>query len=551
LKFDVGDSEIINHKPKIENAVLNEVKDPQSTIAMSRVLSFATLTAAGFILGRVSGLLREIVVSARFGLSAELDAYFLAYIVPAIMDNLVAGSTIVAAVMPTFARFLMVGQRDEFWRVASVITNLVLLVSGVLTILGMIFAAPIIAWLAPSMAASTQAIAAALLAIVMPTLFLSALLNMLMAALNALDRFVGPALVFLALNVGIIGTVLLLSPFIGIYSVALGFLIGVIFQLLVQIFELRAERARYSFVLDLRHPAFREVGIAFLPIVLLALVVQINLLVDKSMASALPTGSISALQYADTLLGTFYMLGTSLGIAVFPSLSRLAATNDFENTARAVTTSIRLLIFILMPLTLLLMLFSVPMVGVILGRGRFDAHAIQMTAYALTLYAVGLIALGALYVLQRAFFALSAGTVPLIVGAGAIIVHLALNLALIPIFAHAGIALSVALTALFSAFTLLILFAWRVPTFKVAPIFGFLAQCALLSAVIVGADWILSELLHIQSKTLMDWLIALTLAGISGIVYFLIALALKMPEPQMLVRVLDKFTAQFARRGAR
>jgi putative peptidoglycan lipid II flippase len=269
------------------------------------------------------------------------------------------------------------------------------------------------------------------------------------------------------------------------------------------------------------------------------------------MASALPTGSISALQFADTLLGTFYMLGTSLGIAVFPSLSRLAATKDLENTARAVTTSIRLLIFILTPLMLLLMLFSVPIVGVIYGRGRFDADAIQMTAYALTFYAVGLIALGAMYVLQRAFYALSSGIVPLIVGAGAVIVHIVLNLVLIPPFAHAGIALSVALTAIFSAFALLILFAWRVPTFKVAPIFGFLAQCALLSVVIVGADWALSELLRIQSKTLMDWLIELALAGISGSVYFLIAFALKIPEAQMLVRVFDKFAARFAFRGAR
>jgi putative peptidoglycan lipid II flippase len=529
----------------------SEIRNPESTLAMNRVLSFATLTAAGFILGRVSGLLREMLISARFGLSAELDAYFLAYIVPAIIDNLVAGSTIVAAVMPTFAHYLTADKRDEFWRVTSMITNLILLVAGGFTILGMIFAAPIITLLAPGMAASTRAIAATLLIIVMPTLFLSAMLNMLMATLNALDRFVGPALIFLVLNIGIIGTVFLLSPFIGIYSVALGFLIGVIFQLLVQIFELRVEGARYSFALDWRHPAFRRVGLAFLPLVLLALVVQINLLVDKSMASALPTGSISALQYADTLLGTFYMLGTSLGIAVFPSLSRLAATNDLENTARAVTTSLRLLIFILMPLTLLLMLFPVPIVGVILGRGRFDANAIQMTSYALMLYAVGLIALGALYVLQRAFYALSAGVVPLVVGAGAVIVHIVLNLALIPLFAHAGIALSVALTAIFSALALLILFAWRVPVFEVTPILGFLAQCALLSAVIVSTDWVLGEVLHIGSKTLMDWLIELTLAGSSCIIYFLIALALKMPEAQMLVRLLEKFTARFAWRGVR
>ncbi len=512
----------------------------KATHTMGRVLSFATITAAGFVLGRISGLLREMIVSARFGLSAELDAYFLAYTVPAIIDNVIAGSAIVAAAMPAFARYLTANQRAEFWRVASMLTNLVLIVSITLTILGMLLATPIIGAFAPKMSAPTQTLAAALLVIVMPTLFLSALLNMLTAILNSVDRFVGPALIFLVLNLGIIGTVLALSPAIGIYSLALGYLVGVVLQTLVQFFELRAERAQYAFALELRHPAFREIGKAFLPIAALAFVAQINILIDKSMASALPAGSIGALQYADTLLGTFYMLGTSLGIAVFPSLSRLAATNDLENTARTVAASLRLLIFILMPLMFLLILFPIPIVGVILGRGRFDAGAIQMTAWALAAYAVGLVGVGAIYVLQRAFYALSAGKLPLFVGIGAVAVHLSLNLILIPIFGHAGIALSVALTALGSALALMILFERRVPHFKILPIFGFALKCAGLSAVIVLADWLLSVGLRVGEQTLGDWLIALAIAGLCGLSYLGIALALQIAEAHMLLRLLLK-----------
>jgi putative peptidoglycan lipid II flippase len=388
-------------------------QETPSAAPMHRVLQFATITGAGFVLGQLSGLVREMVVSAQFGLSAELDAYFIARQVPTLVNNIVAGSAIVAAVTPVFSRDLTLGRRDEFWRTASVISNWVLLITGGLTLIGMIGAPWVIASLAwltgilgGTLAQSTQSIASTLLVIMMPTLFLSAGLNMLLAMLNSLDRFTAPALIFLALNVGIIAAVILLTPFIGVYSVALGFLIGVLLQVLIQVYELRSERPRYTLRLDWHHPAVRQVLVAFLPITALAITAQINSLVDGWMAAALAPGSVSALSYANTLLGVFYMVGISLGIAVFPSLSRMAALSDVESIARAVVSSLRLLIFILAPITFLLIAFGSPIIGFLLGRGRFDAGAVQMTAQALGAYAVGLIAIAAIYILQRAFFAM-------------------------------------------------------------------------------------------------------------------------------------------------
>ena len=389
----------------------------QFNLPMRRLISFATLIAVGSVLGQASGLVREVVVSAQFGLSAAIDAYILANQVPTIINNIVAGSAIAAAVMPTFAFYLSTDQRKEFWYVASIITNLVLLVAGALTVLSVLLATPIISVFGMGLPASSRTLAATMLVIMMPTLALGALLNMLMAALNSLDRFVGRALIFIALNGGIIVTVLLLAPSMGIYAVAIGFTIGVLLQVLVQVFELRLEKAEYSFKLDLHHPALRRVGAVFLPITILAIIGQINLAVDPAMAAHLPTGSIGALRYATTILGAFYSLGISLGIAVFPTLSRLAATNDLESTARAIMLSLRLLIFVLAPLTLLLIAFAKPVVGALLGRGLFDANAVEMTGVALTMYAIGLVAFAILSVLQPAFYALSDGRTPLLIGA--------------------------------------------------------------------------------------------------------------------------------------
>ncbi len=511
------------------------------TLPMGRVISFATIVAAGSLLGQASGLVREVVVSAQFGLSAEIDAYVLANQVPTIINNIVAGSAIAAAVMPTFALYLSTGERKEFWYVASIITNLVLLVAGVLTVLGALLATPIISIFGMGLPAPSRSLAATMLVIMMPTLALGALLNMLMAALNSLDRFVGRALIFIALNGGIILTVVLLAPRLGIYSVAIGFTIGVLLQVLVQSFELRIEKAQYSFKLDLHHPALRKVGAVFLPITILAVFGQINLAVDPAMAAHLPTGSIGALQKATTVLGAFYSLGISLGIAIFPTLSRLAATNDLESTARAITLSLRLLIFVLAPLTLLLIAFANPVVGALLGRGLFDANAVAMTGRALTMYAIGLIAFAILNVLQPAFYALSDGRTPLVIGTLMVVAHVTLNLLLIPTMAHAGIALSASLTTILGVVILIVLLSRRVPGIALAGLAAFLLRCALfafLSTALVV--WLFSSL-QLGVETLVGRIAGVAMVGLGGLAYFALATVTRTHESEMLLQTARGF----------
>ncbi len=526
-------SEVANLKPVAE-------KSADASVSMRRVLSFASITAVGFALGKLSGILVQVVVGAHFGLSSDLDAYLAAFRVPTAINNIVAGSAITAAVLPTLARYLAAGQRDEFWHVASLVTNVVLLISGGLTLLAMFFPAPIISLAAGGYPAPTQALAASLLVIMMPTLLLGALLNMLMAALNSLDRFTAPAGIFLALNLGIVITVVLLSPYMGVYALAWGFLIGVGLQVLIQFVELRREYPQYSWRIDWRHPALREVLIAFVPITALSLVAQINYLVDGRMATSLPEGSLSALNYADSILGAFYMLGISLGIAIFPSLSRLAAANDMENTARSVVSSLRILIFILMPLTFLLIPFAGPTIGLLLQRGRFDAAAVQMTGGPFVMQALGLIAMAWLYVLQRAFFALRDNVTPLVVGAAMAVLHILLNWILMQYWAVAGIALSTSVTAALTVLILLLLLRRRIPTISLSALRSLFLRSLLLSAVSSGTAVWLFGLLPRGDVVLMR-VVGVAFAGLGGGIYLLLAQVTRTHESQMLWQAARQF----------
>lgn len=532
------------------NTPKSEIIHQKSEIGMRRLLSFATITAFGFMLGKVSGILREVVVSAHYGLSSELDAYFVAYTVPTIINNVIAGSAITAAIMPTFARFLAQGKREEFWRVASNLTNILLVITLALTLIVMIFPLPIIAVFGVGFSDATQAVAANLLIIMIPTLVLSALLTMLLAVLNSLDRFFAPAMIFLALNVGIIFTVIAFSPSMGIYAVAWGFLIGVALQVVIQFVDLRTERPQWSWRLNWRDPALIDVFRAFVPITALAIVAQINIVVDKTMATTLFPGSVGALYYADSILGLFYMLGISLGIGVFPSLSRMAAENDLENTGRAVTTSIRLLIFVLAPLTFLLIPFAEPVIGLILGRGRFDAGAVDLTAQALVMYAIGLIPLAAIYVLQRAFYAMRDSVTPFVIGVGTMVLHIGLNLILMQSMAHAGIALSASISSGVGALALTFLLARRLPRIDLAKLGGFILQSAIIAVVCTLIVAGVFASLSLASDSIIMRLAGIGFAGFGGVIYFSVALLWRIPESRMLLDFGVGFLRRFKREGA-
>jgi putative peptidoglycan lipid II flippase len=510
-------------------------EESTSEIQMRRVAAFTAITAFGFVLGKLSGVVREMVVSAQFGLSSELDAYLVALTIPTIINNIVAGSTIVAAMMPTLARYLTKNDRAGFWYAASIVTNIVLLITGALTVGVMLLPMPIIAMVGAGFAESTQQMAAQLLVIVMPTLALGALLNMLLVVLNALDRFVAPALIFLALNLGIIVTVVLLAPALGIYAVAWGFLIGVALQVAIQFVELRREQPRYFLRLDWHHPVLPEVWRAFVPIAALSVVAQINLVVDKMMATTLPPGSVSALYYGDSILGLFYMLGVSLGIGVFPSLSRSVAADDLASAARAVTTSLRMLIFVLMPLTLLLIAFAEPIIGLILGRGKFDVNAVGMTGSALAMYAIGLIAMALLNILQRAFYALSDSVTPFVVGAATMLLHIVLNWVLMQSLLHAGIALSASLATILGTLGLIGLLARRLPNIPARDLAMYLARCGAIALISALVAFLVFNGLKVGVVTWTGRIAGVLCAALGGAIYFGIALALRIPESRMLL----------------
>jgi len=243
--------------------------------------------------------LREMVIGAQFGASAELDAYLAAFRLPDLIFILVAGGALASAFIPTFSERLVDDDTRGAWDLASKVANLLVLSLTGLAILAGIFAPALVEHvIAPGFSPEQQALTVTLMRWMLVSTVIFGLSGLVMGILNAYQHFLLPALAPVFYNLAIILAALFLAPTMGIMALAVGVVAGSILHLLVQVPGLVHVHARWTASLSLADPGVREVLRLMGPRVLGLAVVQINFMVNIFLASSLVAGSISALNYA-------------------------------------------------------------------------------------------------------------------------------------------------------------------------------------------------------------------------------------------------------------
>ncbi len=427
------------------------------------------------LLSRMFGLAREMVMSDYFGARIQIDAYRVAFLLPNLFRMLLADAAIASAFIPVFSSYLAKGDRQNAWKVASTVINLMILFLIVFLGLGMIFSRELIPVLAPGFAPQSQSMELAMVMtrIMFPSILLAALAGVVMGILNSYDHFTAPAIAPVLWNVFIIGSVVLLAPRIGVVSLAVGVTLGSLVQLGFQIPFLRGRGANYSLILDWKHPGVRQVGALLVPVIVSLASLDINAVIDTRFASTLVTGSVASLGYAQRLwmlpLGLFAI---AISTVLFPTLSKQAALADLKALKDSLSLGIRVILLVVLPASVGLMVLGIPIIRLILEHGRFVARDTIFTASALFHYSVGLFACGELYIINRAYYSLKDTRTPMIVAAAAIVVNYFgdwIFMRYLPIvagklqlpaslsylgLAHGGIALSTSVVCIFNFFVL-------------------------------------------------------------------------------------------------
>ena len=403
------------------------------------VFRAAGLVAALALLSRGLGLGREIVVRQYLGVTTlEATAFDIASRFPEAIFLIVAGGAIGSAFIPTFAAYLSREDEAGSWRLFSAVLNLLTVATTAIPVLVMLLAAPFVTFFYADNIAQQPALLPLTVAL-MRAMLLSPIIfgisGMLMATLNARQHFLLPALAPSVYNVGIIAGGLIGAalgggaPLATAWGLAWGTVVGALGHLLVQLPGLRGLGARYSPLLTVRDPGVRQVLRLMAPRVLGLSFSEVNKFVILFLTGAMALGALPALNAAFRILILPQgILGQALGIAAFPTLAALAARAARDEMRAILADSLRLVLFLGLPATVLLALLAEPYVTILFERGLFDAEATALVAAALRFYAIGLIALTALEVVARGFYALSDTLTPVLAGGLQIAVMWALSL---------------------------------------------------------------------------------------------------------------------------
>jgi putative peptidoglycan lipid II flippase len=415
---------------------------------------------------RLLGVAREAVLATFFGAGAgpEMDAFNVAFRVPNLLRDLFAEGAMTAAFVPTFTRTLAERGREAAWRLGNLVINSLLLVTGVLVVLGIIFAAPITHTIAPKFGETPGKLelTTQLTRIMLPFLPTVALSVAMMGMLNSLRRFFIPALAPAMFNVATIASAFALVPLMplvglpGIAGIAIGTLLGGLGQIVLQWPVLRREGFRYQPVLDFKDPDLREVLRLIGPGTLGLAAVQINVVVNTILASSEPQGAVSWLNAAFRLMYLpIGLFGVSIATAALPDIARHATAADLPGIRRAVSGAVRMMLMLNVPATIGLMVLAEPIVSLLLEHGRFNPSDTQATAAALMFYAPGLVAYSAVKIASPTFYSLRDSRTPVIVSVLSVLANLTMNLALVRVMGFRGLALGTALAAIFNALALM------------------------------------------------------------------------------------------------
>lgn len=426
----------------------------QRGAAVQSVAVAVGLLALGFAASRLLGLLRSVAIAHAFGTDRELSAYWVAFRLPDLVFQVLAGATLSAAFIPTFSRVRMRQGEQAAWRLASDVLNLVSVATVAMAVLAYVLAPWVVPLLAPGLGVDTgrqaelQSLAVRLTRLMLISPILFGISGMITGILNARQHFLAPALAPLIYNLSIIAGALLFAETFGVFGLAIGVVVGSAGHLLVQLPWLRAAGMRWSPSLDLASQGVIDVARLMGPRVIGLAAAQMNFIVVLFFASFVSDESISALTYAFLIaMLPVGVIGMAISTAVFPTLAQQAAAQQMEPLRESLAGSLRLILFLAIPASAGLALLAHPAVQLMLQRGAFTARSTDLVVGALVWYAFAVFAHAGVEILSRGFYAVADTRTPVLFAVLAVVVNAGLSAALVEPFGIRGLAAATSVAA--------------------------------------------------------------------------------------------------------
>ena len=380
---------------------------------MKKSFGFAkTAALMGIIIlaAKLMGLVRDIMVAGAFGTTTVAVAYETASRLPVTIFDFVLGGVVTSAFIPVYNSIAVKEGKDKASAFTQSYTNLILLLTGIIAVLGVVFAPALVSFIAPDLAADAAELSVRLTRIMFPMVIFVGLAFTFVGFLQSEGEYNIPAVISLVSNLIMVGWLAVSgrwidNPLTAVTGLSLAMLIGWAAQAAVQIPAVRKRGFRFRPTAPVLTPDTKRAAKNALPILAATWTTPVCTLINTRLASGID-GAISMLGYANRLyiiiVGLFSFVATNL---LFPYFARADAAGDTSEKDRMTRTSVKVLTFIIAPISVGVAVLAEPFVSLIYENGAFDAADTLWTANALRFYAVGMVFTAVSEVLTKAFFA--------------------------------------------------------------------------------------------------------------------------------------------------
>lgn len=463
------------------------------------------------LIGAVLGFFLQLIVAYYFGAGASTDAFFMAQSTSELLGKLLMGGSVTAVFIPLFIDRLSRGKTEDAWDLGLNIVNIMACAYILLIALVWIFSGAFIHAIAPSFSGDTYTLTVSLLKVLLPSFLFLFLLEFATSMLHSFKEFVAPSFLRLVQPVVSIICILLLVKSAGIYSLAIGIVVGSLAQLAIIILVLMRYGMRYRFFINLKDPALGDVVRLVYPFVFSILITQAAGVVYRILVSTLEEGSLSALKYAEkiTQLITIIFLN-SITLVIYPLLSEKASHKDNSGMCITIGNSIRLVVFFTLPLILAIALLRQDIVSFIYQRGSFSAQDALFTSIALLYLVLGLTTNGISSIFGHAVLALQKTKAAVAITVASQVVAILLFILLVPYMDFAGLALASSLVPLSSALLYYLYLKKFIPSLYTIFIHGAYIKILILSAI---TSFIIWGIMQLQLPSFLQMVVSLTVGA--------------------------------------
>lgn len=478
------------------------------------VVTLLTLISKG------TGLIRDVSLAYAYGTSAEMDAFFIAQSILLVITSILFAS-LNTTFIPVLSEYLSKKKIENTNNFINNIYSISFIGALLISIVAIIFSEQLVKVFAPNFNLEMVRLSTDILRILLVSLVINILVTLNTGLMQNHKKFFLTASIGIPLN-SLIFITLFIYTDLTIVGLSIIYVLGNIIQLIIQIIAIYRFPYKFSFCLNFKNYGVNKVLFLMMPIMIGSSIQQLNVLVDRAIASSLESGSISALNYANIfnmfLIG---LLAASISSVYYTKMSEFHSSSNTYDFLKLLEKAIVVLLFITVPATFGVATLSEPIIQLLFQRGMFDEESTRMTASILFFYSFSLVGLSIRDVLNRAYYASQNTTIPMINGGVAIIINIILSLILSRYLGVNGLALGTSIAVTISAIQLFIVFNLKMHKLNWAKIINLFLK--ITTSSIIMAIFVKYSYLYFYSFYSNN-LLAITASIIIGVLIYLIGL---------------------------